>query len=61
MHDDVSRLLGIEGMAVTGVVDHGWWLELEVEMLARAGCCRWCGRGSLKVKERDLLRTWQAP
>jgi hypothetical protein len=35
MHDDVSRLLGIEGMAVTGVVDHGWWLELEVEMLAR--------------------------
>jgi Transposase len=36
-------------MAVTGVVDHGWWIELEVEMLARAGCCRWCGRGSLKV------------
>ena len=54
MQDDVSRLLGIEGMAVTGVADHGWWIELEVEMLARAGCCRWCGRGSLQVKER----TW---
>ena len=61
MHDDVSRLLGIEGMAVTGVADHGWWLELEVEMLACAGCCRWCGRGSLKVKERDRVRVRDLP
>jgi transposase len=61
MHDDVSRLLGIEGMAVTGVVDHGWWIELEVEMLARAGCCRWCGRGSLVVKERDVVRIRDLP
>jgi transposase len=61
MQDDVSRLLGIEGMAVTGVSDHGWWVELEVEMLARAGCCRWCGRGSLKVKERDVVRVRDLP
>jgi hypothetical protein len=56
MQDDVSRLLGIEGMAVTGVADYGWWIELEVELVACAGCCRWCGRGSLKVKARDPVR-----
>ena len=61
MDDDVSRLVGIEGMAVTGVADHGWWIELEVEMLARAGCCRWCGRGSLVVKERDRVRVRDLP
>ncbi len=61
MHDDVSRLLGIEGMAVTGVADHGWRLELEVETLAGVGCCRWCGRGSLKVKERDRVRVRDLP
>ena len=61
MHDDVSRLVGIEGMAVTGVADHGWWIELEVEMLARAGCCRWCGRASLVVKERDRVRVRDLP
>jgi hypothetical protein len=37
MDDDVSRLLGIEGMAVTGVADHGWWIELEVEIWACVG------------------------
>ena len=61
MHADVSRLVGIEGMVVTGVADHGWWLELEVEMRARAGCCRWCGRGSLQVKERDRVRVRDLP
>lgn len=61
MHDDVSRLLGIDGLAVTAVVDHGWWLELEVELAARARCCRWCGRGSLKVKERDVVRVRDLP
>lgn len=61
MQDDVSRLLGIEGLAVTGVLDHGWWIELEVEMVARAGCCRWCARGSLKVKDRDVVRVRDLP
>jgi hypothetical protein len=40
MQDDVSRLLGIERMVVTGVADHGWWLELGVELETPAGCCR---------------------
>jgi transposase len=61
MHDDVSRLLGIEGMVVTGVRDHGWWLELGVELETPAGCCRWCGRGSLGVKERDVVRIRDLP
>ena len=30
-------------------------------MLARAGCCRWCGRGSLVVKERDRVRVRDLP
>ena len=61
MQDDVTRLLGIEGMAVTGVADHGWWIELAVELLAGAGCCRWCGRGSLVLKERDRMRVRDLP
>jgi transposase len=61
MLDDVSRVLGLDGLAVTGVVDHGWWLELEVELVARAACCRWCGRGSLKVKDRDVVRVRDLP
>ena len=61
MQDDVSRLVGIDGLAVTGVTDHGWWLELEVELTAKAGCCRWCGRGSLTVKDRDGVRIRDLP
>jgi transposase len=61
MHDDVSRLVGIDGVVVTGVVDHGWWLELEVELAARAACCRYCGRGSVTVKDRDMVRVRDLP
>jgi transposase len=61
MQDDVSRLLGLDGMVVTGVADHGWWLELGVELETPAGCCRWCGRGSLAVKERDVVRIRDLP
>jgi transposase len=61
MHDDVSRLVGIDGLVVTAVADHGWWVELEVELTARAACCRWCGRGSLQVKERAVVRVRDLP
>jgi transposase len=61
MQDDVSRLVGIDGLRVTGVLDHGWWLELEVELAARAACCRWCGRGSLAVKDRHAVRVRDLP
>ena len=61
MQDDVSRLVGVDWLTVTDVVDHGRWLGLEVELTARAGCCRWCGRGSLMVKDRDLVRIRDLP
>ena len=32
MQDDVSRLVGIEGLAVTGVVERAEQLEIEVEL-----------------------------
>jgi transposase len=43
------------------VLDHGWWLELEVELAVRAGCCRFCGRGSVTVKDRDVVRVRDLP
>jgi transposase len=61
MSDDVSRLVGIEGVAVTGVVEVEGRVELEVELVARAGCCRWCGRASLTVKERPVVRVRDLP
>jgi transposase len=61
MQDDVSRLVGIDGLAVTAVADRGWWLELEVELVGRAACCERCGRGSLTVKDRDVVRIRDLP
>lgn len=61
MQDDVSRLVGIEGLAVTGVLEVGRRLEIEVELVARAGCCRWCGRASVAVKERPVVRVRDLP
>jgi transposase len=56
MQDDVSRLVGIDGLVVTGVIEQSEQLELEVELELDAGCCRWCGRGSLKIKDRPVVR-----
>jgi hypothetical protein len=49
MQDDVSRLVGIDGLVVIGVVELRERLELEVELSIGAGCCRWCGHGSVHV------------
>lgn len=61
MQGDVSRLVGIEGLVVTGVVELREQLELEVELTLGAGCCRWCGRVSLKVKDRPVVRVRDLP
>ena len=61
MQDDVSRLVGIEGLGVTRVVDLGSCLLIGVELLVPAGCCRWCGRSSLTVKERPVVRVRDLP
>jgi len=61
MLDDVSRLVGIEGVVVRRVFEFGRRLELDVELIARAGCCRWCGRSSLTVKDRPVVRVRDLP
>ena len=52
MQDDVSRLVGIDRMVVTGVLEVGRQLEIEVECTEEVACCRWCARASLLVKDR---------
>jgi transposase len=61
MQDHVSRLVGLEGFEVTRVVDVGDRLDLEVEPVARAGCCPHCGRGSIDVKDRPVVRVRDLP
>jgi transposase len=61
MRDEVSRLVGIDGVVVTGVVELGRQLEIEVELAVVAACCRWCGRASLVVKDRPVVRIRDLP
>ena len=56
MHDDGSRLLGLAGLRVTGVQEtEGDALDLEVESVARAGCCPHCAGTDLVVKDSEFL------
>ena len=61
MQDDVSRLVGLDGFEVKGVIEEGDQLDLEVELVARAGCCLYCGRASLEVKDRPVVRVRDLP
>jgi transposase len=61
MQDDVSRLVGIDRMVVTGVLELGRQLEIEVESTREVGCCRWCARASLLVKDRPVVRVRDLP
>ena len=61
MQDDLSRLVGLEGFEVKGVIERGDRLDLEVELVARAGCCPGCGRSSVDVKERPRVRVRDLP
>ncbi|HEX3278895.1 MAG TPA: transposase family protein, partial [Thermoleophilaceae bacterium] len=61
MQDHGSRLVGLDGMAVRGVDEVGDQLDLEVELIARAGCCPGCGRGSLTIKDRPVVRVRDLP
>ncbi len=61
MYEQLSGLLGLEGLTVTAVVERGDELDLEVELVAAGGCCPGCGRASCEVKERPLVRVRDLP
>jgi transposase len=61
MQDHVSRLVGLEGFEVKRVVERGDRLDLEVELVARAGCCPHCGRAGVDVKDRPRVRVRDLP
>jgi transposase len=61
MQDDLSRLVGLEGSEVTRVLEDGDRLDLEVELVALGGCCPRCGRASLDVKDRPVVRVRDLP
>jgi hypothetical protein len=41
---------------VKGVIEDGDRLDLEVELVARVGCCPHCGLGSVDVEECPVVR-----
>jgi transposase len=61
MQDDLSRLVGLDGFEVKRVIEDGDRLDLEVELVARPGCCPGCGRASLDVKDRPRVRVRDLP
>jgi transposase len=61
MHDQLTRLLGLEGFAVTSVEQGGDGLEIEIELAVPAGCCPGCGRGSVEVKDRPVVAVRDLP
>jgi zinc-finger of transposase IS204/IS1001/IS1096/IS1165 len=56
-----TRLVGLDGLVVTGVQRVGEQLDLQVELLARAACCPHCGGSELRVKERPRVRVRDLP
>src|SRR5688500_4253397 len=61
MRDHVSRLVGLERFDVKRVLEECDRLNLEVELVARAGCWPRCGWASLEVKDRPRARVRDLP
>lgn len=61
MQDHVSRLVGLDGFRVNGVIERGDQLDLEVELIARAQSCPHCGGEDLEVHERPVVAVGDLP
>ena len=61
MLEELSRLLGLDGFAVTAVRERGDELDLEVELVVTAAVCLHCGRASVEIKERPRVRVRDLP
>ncbi len=55
MQDQVSRLIGLDGFRVKGVIEEGDQLDLEVELITRARSCPHCSGAELEVHERPVV------
>ncbi len=60
MFEQLSRVLGLEGVAVVAVCERVDELDVEVELVAVAASCRLCG-GRVEVKERRRVRVRDLP
>src|SRR5688500_18394678 len=61
MQDHATRLVGLDGLVVTEVQRTGEQLDLQVELVAAAACCPYCGGSELCVKERPRVRVRDLP
>ncbi len=61
MHEQISCLIGLDDFEVRAISRVGAKLDLEVELRARAAACPRCGRGSLNIKDRPVLRFRDLP
>ena len=61
MQDHVSRLIGLDGFRVMGVIEEGDQLDLEVELIARASSCPHCSGGELEIHERPVVAVRDLP
>lgn len=61
MQDHATRLVGLDGLVVTGVQQVGERLDLQVESLARAAGCPHCGGTDVHIKERPRVRVRDLP
>ncbi len=61
MQDQVSRLVGLDGFRVRGVIERGDQLDLEVELVARAASCPHCSGVELEVHERPVVTLRDLP
>jgi transposase len=61
MQDHATRLVGLDGLVVTGVQRTGEQFDLQVELLARATGCPHCGGVDVLVKERPRVRVRDLP